>query len=133
MLVMISSGNGVDEVCRALWHFLHWIEDRYRFEVIRLEYARCADGYRSILLETSDEGLLALQGTHLWRSQSPFRPRHKRKNWYFTLSVQQVDEYPGIDESKVVYQTKKRRATCQHHQLRGTGSLPAVGTGSRKL
>jgi len=34
MLVHISSGNGVDEVCRAVWHFKNWLEKNYEFEVI---------------------------------------------------------------------------------------------------
>ena len=107
MLVTISSGNSVDEVCRALWHFMHYIEGKYSFRVLKLEYARCEDGYKSILLESEDEGLLALQGTHLWRCQSPFRPKHKRKNWYFTLSIQSETKVKRINTSKVVYQTMK--------------------------
>jgi len=107
MLVMISSGNSVDEVCRALWHFMYYIEEKYSFRVLKLEYARCENGYKSILLESEDEGLLALQGTHLWHCQSPFRPKHKRKNWYFTLNVQDKTRVESIDTSKVVYQTMK--------------------------
>jgi len=107
MRIIISSGNGVDEVCRALWHFLNHIEGRYRYEVVGREYARCDDGYRSITLESDDAGLIALQGTLLWRSPSPFRPRHKRKNWYFTLTVYPEDTPITIDENAVIYQTMK--------------------------
>lgn len=107
MLVNISSGQSVDEVCRALWHFLHWLEERYTFKVIKLEYATCENGYKSILLESEDEGLLALQGTHLWRSQSPFRPKHKRKNWYFTLACHGEQKSVHIDERHIIYQTMK--------------------------
>ena len=57
MLIHISSGNGVDEVCRALFHFLHWLEEKYTFEVVNLEYARCEDAYKSILLESEDKNL----------------------------------------------------------------------------
>ena len=108
MLVTISSGNSVDEVCRALWHFLEWLKrEEYVFEVVELEYAKCEDGYKSILLESNDANLIALQGTHLWKAQSPFRPKHKRKNWYFTLACQSVEKKVMIDESKVIYQTMK--------------------------
>ena len=107
MLIHISSGNGVDEVCRALFHFLHWLEGRYTFEVAKLEYARCEDGYKSIFLESEDEALLALDGTHLWRCQSPFRPKHKRKNWYFSLAIVEQQRTIEIDKSKVIYQTMK--------------------------
>ncbi len=107
MLIQISSGNGVDEVCRALFHFLNWLEGKYTFNVLNLEYARCEDGYKSILLESKDEKFLALEGTHLWRCQSPFRPKHKRKNWYFSLSIVEQQKSVEIDKSKVVYQTMK--------------------------
>ncbi len=107
MRIYISSGNGVDEVCRALWYFLRWIETRYRFNILKLESARRDEGYRSIVLESDDAGLLSLTGTHLWRCQSPFRPKHKRKNWYFTLSVDCAGEEVSIDRTKVIYQTMK--------------------------
>ena len=107
MLINISSGNGVDEVCRALFHFLHWLEGKYTFEIVKLEYARCEDGYKSILLESEDKVLLALEGTHLWRCQSPFRPKHKRKNWYFSLAIVGQQRTIEIDKSKVIYQTMK--------------------------
>ena len=107
MLIHISSGNGVDEVCRALFHFLHWLEGKYTFKVVNLEYARCEDGYKSILLESDDEKFLALEGTHLWRCQSPFRPKHKRKNWYFSLAIVEKQKAINIDKSKVIYQTMK--------------------------
>ena len=107
MLIHISSGNGVDEVCRALFHFLHWLEGKYTFEVVTLEYARCEDGYKSILLESDDEAFTAIEGTHLWRCQSPFRPKHKRKNWYFSLDIIEEQRVIDIDKSKVIYQTMK--------------------------
>jgi len=107
MLVSISSGNSVEEVCRALFYFLDWLEDRYTFEIVKLEYARCKDGYKSILLESSDEGLLALEGTYLWRCQSPFRPKHKRKNWYFSLNIVESQKQLIVDTKNVIYQTMK--------------------------
>ena len=107
MLIQISSGNGVDEVCRAIYHFLNWLEGRYSFEVLKIEYAKCKDCYKSVLLESEDNALLALEGTHLWRCQSPFRAKHKRKNWYFSLNVLKEQNRISFDESKVVYQTMK--------------------------
>jgi len=107
MLVTISSGNGVDEVCRAIWHFLHWLKKSYDFKVLHLEYAACKDGYKSVVLESNDRDFLQIEGTHLWRCQSPFRVKHKRKNWYFTVSIQSEMKVESIDRSKVVYQTMK--------------------------
>ena len=107
MHIYISSGNGVDEVCRALWHFLEWLKKQYSFEVLHLEMADCSKGYRSILLESNDRELKALEGTLLWRAKSPFRPKHKRKNWYFTLKTYKTTESTEIDQKQIVYQTMK--------------------------
>lgn len=126
MLLSISSGNAVDEVCRALWHFLHWLEEKYDFEIIMLEYARCEDGYRSILLQSNDEKLLALQGTHLWRAQSPFRPTHKRKNWYFTLTSHSEYNHTAIDETKVTYQIMKSPKKGGQHVNTTSSGVRAV-------
>jgi len=107
MLIKISSGNGVDEVCRAVYHFLNWIKSRYSFEVVNLEYAKCKNCYKSVLLKSSDRALLELEGTHLWRCQSPFRANHKRKNWYFSFDLIEESNKKSFDKSKVVYQTMK--------------------------
>ncbi|MEJ2497556.1 MAG: hypothetical protein P8Y43_08840, partial [Sulfurovaceae bacterium] len=75
MLIYISSGNGVDEVCRALWHFYRWLEKHYRFELLHIEDGKCRSCYKSILLKSDDENLTALEGTLLWYASSPFRPK----------------------------------------------------------
>ena len=107
MLIQISSGDGVDEVCKAVYHFLNWLEGRYSFEVVKLERAKCKNCYKSVLLKSEDKALIELEGTHLWRSQSPFRAKHKRKNWYFSLNVLKEQNIVSFDESKVIYKTMK--------------------------
>lgn len=107
MLIYISSGNGVDEVCRALWYFSKWLEKNYSFEIISIEKNLCKECYKSILLKSSDQGFKDLEGTHLWRSASPFRPKHKRKNWYFSLQCYEESQVESIDTTKIIYQTMK--------------------------
>jgi peptide chain release factor len=107
MIIYISSGNGVAEVCRGLWHFLQWLDKRYDFQLIHTEVANCPKGYKSITLQSDDSRFKELEGTILWRAKSPFRPMHKRKNWYFSLSCYTQREETTIDESRIVYQTMK--------------------------
>jgi len=108
MLIHISSGNGVEEVCRALWHFLAWLErEAYCFEVIQMEEAACKNGYRSLLLQSKDQRLKELEGTHLWQSPSSFRPKHRRKNWYFSLKCFDEEQLESIDSSKITYQVMR--------------------------
>jgi len=107
MLIHISSGNGVDEVCRAVWHFKKWLEKSYEFEVIEEQSSKCKDGIKSLLIQSNDVRFHDLEGTMLWKAQSPFRSKHKRKNWYFSLECYQEQYTQNIDENKIIYQTMK--------------------------
>lgn len=107
MLIHISSGNGVDEVCRAVWHFHKWLEKHYKFEVVELQTAKCKDGIKSLLIQSNDKKFYELEGTHLWKSQSPFRAKHKRKNWYFSVKCHEEPKSQKIDESQIIYQSMK--------------------------
>lgn len=46
------------------------------------------------------------QGTILWRStKNPYRPGHKRSNWFVGVNFFEEVELPHIDESDIVYET----------------------------
>ena len=46
------------------------------------------------------------QGTILWRStRNPYRPVHKRSNWFVGVNFFDEVELPHIDESDIVYET----------------------------
>lgn len=46
------------------------------------------------------------QGTILWRStRNPYRPTHKRCNWFVGISFFEELELPRIDESDIRYET----------------------------
>lgn len=46
------------------------------------------------------------QGTILWRAtKNPYRPGHKRNNWYVGINFFNEVELPQIDESDIVYET----------------------------
>lgn len=46
------------------------------------------------------------QGTVLWRStKNPYRPGHKRSNWFVGINFFDEVSLPKIDESDIVYET----------------------------
>lgn len=46
------------------------------------------------------------QGTILWRStRNPYRPGHKRCNWFVGVSIFDDVELPRINESYIIYET----------------------------
>jgi len=126
MLIHISSGNGVDEVCRAIWHFKQWLEKNFVFKVIDEQMGSCKKCIKSLLLETNDKGLIALEGTHLWRTQSPFRHKHKRKNWYFSLRCYSKNNIRKIDQNKVEYQTMRSPKKGGQHVNTTSSGVRAV-------
>ncbi|MDE5687465.1 MAG: peptide chain release factor H [Paramuribaculum sp.] len=57
--------------------------------------------------ETISESVVAeWQGTILWRStRNPYRPGHKRSNWFVGVNFFDEVELPQIDESDIIYET----------------------------
>ena len=69
-----------------------------------------ADCFMSIILAADEEMPLTLvnewQGTVLWRStRNPYRPGHKRSNWFVGVNFFNEVELPRIEESDIVFET----------------------------
>ncbi len=129
MLVMISSGSGVDEVMRALWHFERWLGERYDYEVVERESGECPMCTRSLLIRSMDERLRALEGTHLWRARSPFRTRHKRRNWYFSLRCYDEPTESDTDPREIEYQSMRSPKNGGQHANTTSSGVRAVHRG----
>lgn len=68
------------------------------------------DCYMSVTFATEDEIPSATvrewQGTVLWRStKNPYRPCHRRSNWFVGVNFFAEVELPDIAESDIVYET----------------------------
>ena len=95
--VQITSGRGPEECGRAAFHLLRTFSDEaalkgitvHRLEIIQGEHRKTI---RSALLSLNGKECFAFirswEGTVLWIARSPFRPRHKRKNWF--VGVRQI-------------------------------------------
>lgn len=100
MKIQLSSGNGPEECELAVG--LLYEELKKEAEDIRLlssvsgKKRGCCS---SIQFETSYD-FTNLEGSILWICKSPFRPNHKRKNWYVDVSI--LEEIPRITEEKLV-------------------------------
>jgi len=126
MLVYVSANSGVDEVYRAIWHFLKWIDGRFEFEILEINQGDLQKTVKSFLLKSEDNGFLELEGTLQWICQSPFRPHHQRKNWFFALNI--IDELSQdiIDEKKIVYQSMKSSKNGGQHVNTTCSAVRAV-------
>lgn len=102
----ISSGNGPAECERAVALFLEWLDKNHKIEILESRPSREEGCFRSAWLK-SDEDLESFTGTIRWTAQSPFRPHHKRKNWFINFQHYDAKELESFDESQVVFQTMR--------------------------
>lgn len=87
MLMQISSGKGPLECELAVGKFLQAIQAELAdIEIVSQVQGGYVDCYKSVVIKTNKqvEGLI---GTIKWIAQSPFRPKHKRKNWFIGVSL----------------------------------------------
>ena len=87
MIIQISSGQGPAECELAVYKLYLSLKSEYPdIEMLTNHAAKSGNGYSSILFST-DTDLSHLEGTIQWICQSPFRPHHKRKNWFVDVSI----------------------------------------------
>lgn len=110
--IQITAGRGPVECARAVT-----LVARELLKAIpALQFADCephnqADGcFMSMTFVTeaaiSPSTVKEWQGTVLWRStKNPFRPGHKRSNWFVGVNFFEETELPQVDESDIVYET----------------------------
>ena len=86
--------------------------------------SRFSGCYTSIMFETGHD-LSGLEGTIQWICQSPFRPNHKRKNWFIDVSI--------IPEQKIVCTDPSIRFERFHCGGKGGQNVNKVETGVRLI
>lgn len=125
MIIQISSGQGPVECELAVCRLYKALKKEYRdIKEISAHRSRFSDCFTSILFET-EEDLSALEGTVLWICQSPYRPNHKRKNWFVDISI--------IPEQQVICTDKNIRFERFHCGGKGGQNVNKVETGVRLI
>lgn len=125
MIIQISSGQGPAECELAVGMLLKALQAEYPdIEVLSVHRSRYSkDGaYTSVLIATEGD-LSELEGTVQWICQSPYRPHHKRKNWYVDVSI--------IPEAETVCKEEEVRFERFHCGGKGGQNVNKVETGVR--
>lgn len=94
MIVQISSGQGPAECELAVVKLYESLEKEYSDIELMQKHESRTPGCCSSIMFSTEEDLSHLEGTVQWICESPFRPHHKRKNWYVDVSI--IPEVPQI-------------------------------------
>lgn len=99
-LIQISAGRGPIECSWVVWRVFEKISDEAQKKAIAItivekESDTEKDTYKLIIVSLNGENVIEFCsqwiGTIQWTVQSPFRPHHKRKNWF--VSVNEIPTY----------------------------------------
>lgn len=94
MIIQLSSGQGPAECELAVVKLYETLKREHSdIELIQQHESKTPGCCSSIMFSTEDD-LSDLEGTIQWVCESPFRPHHKRKNWYVDVSI--IPEVPSI-------------------------------------
>lgn len=116
MWIQISSGKGPDECELAVSLFLKSYQNECSSKEIITNVIDAAPGnisgnLKSVLLsmecQEHEEHAEILSGTVLWICKSPYRPAHKRKNWFINIEVFKSSEKLNFSEKDVRFESMR--------------------------
>lgn len=116
--IQITSGRGPVECARVVSLVSKEIIKQYPDNLSIIDYEAHNDEndcYMSITLSVNDEAIVPViknewQGTVLWVStKNPYRPNHKRKNWYVGINFFTDGDIIDINDKDIRYETSRSR------------------------
>ena len=139
MIIQLSSGQGPAECELAVKKLYDSLKREFLdIEMISSHEAKRTEGCTSILFQT-EQDLSGLEGSIQWICRSPYRPNHKRKNWFVDVSVIPGAENIRKDASmpccgeKEVYKENEIRFERFHCGGKGGQNVNKVETGVRLI
>lgn len=139
MIIQLSSGQGPAECELAVKKLYDSLKREFPdIEMISSHEAKRKEGCTSILFQT-EQDLSGLEGSIQWICRSPYRPNHKRKNWFVDVSVISEAENIRKDTSmprcgeKEVYKENEIRFERFHCGGKGGQNVNKVETGVRLI
>ena len=130
MIIQISSGQGPTECELAVGLLAKALQAEFNgLEIKKAVSAREENCYSSITLEVKNSNreseLMKLEGTVQWICRSPFRPHHKRKNWYVDVSI--------LSEAEIIDAGSDYKIEYFHSGGKGGQNVNKVETGVRLI
>ncbi|EAR61910.1 peptide chain release factor H [Neptuniibacter caesariensis] len=125
ILLQLSAGQGPDECAYAVGLALKQLDKDAKAQAVSIKLisgtpSEKRGGYKSLLLQCDADSpqrakqfAETWQGVLLWICQSPFRPKHKRKNWFFSGQVYEIAE--ETNDGEITYQTCRASGAGGQH------------------
>lgn len=108
MWMQISSGRGPVECQNAVFLFLKELTKELKdIEVLSYEEGSEKECYYSVMLKTDISNYKEYEGTVKWICQSPYRPNHKRKNWFISVECYEEIEEKNCNQKDFLIETLK--------------------------
>lgn len=104
LVYQISSGQGPAECELAVAKLLSFLQKNHRVAVLDTSDGFHEGTYRSVRL-FSEEDLSFYLGSVKWVCSSPYRPTHRRKNWFIDFSLCPVRQTDPFDPEQIVFET----------------------------
>lgn len=123
MIIQLSAGQGPLECQLAVGKLFSALQKE--FPDIKLLSSKAGDKpdcYDSIQFQSKSD-LSMLEGSIQWICQSPFRPGHKRKNWFVDISI--------LPEKEEISREKEFQIEKFHSGGKGGQNVNKVETGIR--
>ncbi|KID55139.1 peptide chain release factor H [Pseudoalteromonas luteoviolacea] len=136
ILLQLSSGQGPIECCKAIGLALRAIEKECQLNGVALTIvdtvpAQQKGCFKSALvqLESPKQACAkqlarAWQGAMLWVCQSQYRPKHKRKNWFFSGQMFELNE--AQFNRNVTFQTCRASGAGGQHVNKTNSAVRAI-------
>ena len=104
MTYQISSGQGPVECELGVAKFLEYLTKNYSVTVLETSKGYHEGTYCSVKL-SSEMDLSNYEGSVQWICRSPYRPAHKRKNWFLNFSACETAGTEDFDPKQIVFET----------------------------
>lgn len=115
-IVQISGGRGPEECCRVVYKCLELLchEAKECSLVVSLldeTPSKQKNSFSSVMISVEGDGAMSfLQpwvGSVLWIAQSPYRPMHKRKNWFVGIDSFEEKKQMEWNDKDVRFETTR--------------------------
>lgn len=100
----ISSGNSPAECELAVTRFAEYLKKNYGAVIVSSSEGYNKGTHRSVTI-SADKDLSEFVGSVLWVCKSPYRPGHKRKNWFIDFKFKGEAEKVDFNPDLVVFST----------------------------